>query len=207
MRTIAILDYDIGNVRSIFNAFRMLNTNPILTDKPEDILQADGVVLPGVGAFTTGINNLKSHQLVGVIQEYIRSGKPFLGICLGMQMLMDESDEFGQSKGLGLIPGRVEKLKINKLRLPHISWNEIQKPKNVNWENTIFKKIGEDDNFYFVHTFAAVPIHESSILSTTVYDGHSFCSAVFKDNLYGVQFHPEKSALVGLRILDNFTKL
>lgn len=207
MKTIAILDYDIGNIRSIFNAFKTLDTNPVVTDKPEVILQADGVVLPGVGAFPTGMDNLSARQLIDVIREYIRSGKPFLGICLGMQMLLEESDEFGQSKGLGLIEGRVEKLRVNKLRLPHISWNEIQRPEKVNWENTIFRNVGKDDNFYFVHTFAANPKHDENILSTTSYDGYSFCSAVYKDNIYGVQFHPEKSAVVGLRILENFTKL
>lgn len=207
MKTIAILDYDIGNVRSILNAFRTLNTNPIVTDKPEVIMQADGVVLPGVGAFATGMNNLKSHQLVDVIHQYIATGKPFLGICLGMQLLMEESDEFGVSQCLGLIQGRVEKLKVNHFRLPHISWNELRKPENISWENTIFRNVGKDDNFYFVHTFAANPKHDENILSTTVYDGYSFCSAVFKDNIYGVQFHPEKSAAAGLRILEDFTKL
>lgn len=207
MKTVVILDYGIGNVRSIYNAMKKVNANPVLTNKPELIRDADAVILPGVGAFAKGMENLKLHHLIEPIHEFTHSGKPFMGICLGMQMLLEESNEFGTTRGLGLIEGKVEQLKVNGLRLPHVSWNEIEVPSNHSWSNTILHDIRPASDMYFVHSFAAYPRNSKDVLSTTTYDAISYCSAVHKDNIYGVQFHPEKSAEYGLRILKNFVAL
>jgi len=206
---IVIIDYGIGNVKSIMNAFEKQNNKAILSRDREVILSADGLILPGVGAFSHGMNNLKKYDLVSVIKDYVKTGKPLLGICLGMQMLFEESEEFGNTKGIGLIKGKVIKLPIsnsNKLKLPHISWNEIQ-PKNIEWKDTILNDINVDSNMYFVHTFAGKPENENEILSVTTYHDVEFCSSVKKDNIYGCQFHPEKSAKIGLFIINNFINI
>ena len=180
-----------------------------MTREKDEILGCDGLVLPGVGAFAHGMNNLKKYQLVDLIHEFASSQKPLLGICLGMQILMEESEEFGTHQGLGLIRGKVVKLtklnpKINKL--PHISWNEIMS-KNINWSDTILEKTIVGSNMYFVHSFVAVPENDQNILSTTNYRDTQFCSAVKHGNIYGCQFHPEKSADEGLSIIKNFINL
>ena len=206
---IGIVDYDVGNVRSIKNAFGKHGISASLTRKKDEILGCDGRVLPGVGAFAHGMNNLKMYQLVDLIHEFASSQKPLLGICLGMQILMEESEEFGTHQGLGLIRGKVVKLtklnpKINKL--PHISWNEIMS-KNINWSDTILEKTIVGSNMYFVHSFVVVPENDQNILSTTNYRDTQFCSAVKHGNIYGCQFHPEKSADEGLSIIKNFINL
>ena len=207
--SIVILDYGIGNVKSILNAFEEEGEKAILSRDKDIILKSKGIVLPGVGAFSEGMNNLKKHGLVQIIKKYAETKKPLLGICLGMQMLLEESEEFGITKGVGLIKGRVIKIpveKSNKIKLPHISWNEI-KTKNIPWENTIFNEVEVNSNMYFVHTYVAKPDIEDEILSTTDYFGTEFCSALKKDNIYGCQFHPEKSAKDGLNVIKNFINI
>ena len=206
---IAIIDYGVGNVKSIRNAFENQKAEVILTRERETILEADGLVLPGVGAFSHGMDNLNKFGLVEIIKDFVKTGKPLLGICLGMQMLLEESEEFGNSKGIGLIKGKVVKLPIKQsiqCKLPHISWNEIQ-PKIVKWENTILDNIEDNSNMYFVHTFVAKPENEDEILSKTDYFNVEFCSSLKKDNIYGCQFHPEKSATHGLSIVKNFINI
>lgn len=206
---IVVIDYGIGNIKSIKNAFEALGVEVILSREKDAILNADGVVLPGVGAFSHGMNNLIEYGLDDIIREYVKTNKPLLGICLGMQMMMEESEEFGITKGLGLIKGRVIKIPVDqtkKIKLPHISWNEI-KDKSVDWEDTILEDVPRDSNMYFVHTFVAKPDHEDNILSVTEYANVEFCSSVKKDNIYGCQFHPEKSATKGLGIIKNFIKI
>jgi glutamine amidotransferase len=156
------------------------------------------------------MDNLINKGLVDVIHSYIRTGRPFLGVCLGMQMLMEESDEFGMTKGLGLIDGVVKKipLPISALeKLPHVSWNELIEPGKDRWQNTILASIAEKSDMYFVHSFAAIPSHPNDVLANCVYGEVNFCAAVHKDNIYGTQFHPEKSGMLGLSILENFIKL
>jgi len=206
---IVVIDYGLGNIKSIKNAFEALGVEVILSREKEAILNADGVVLPGVGAFSHGMNNLIEYGLDDIIREYVITDKPLLGICLGMQMMMEESEEFGITKGLGLIKGRVIKIPVHqtkKIKLPHISWNEI-KVKSVDWEDTILEDVPKDSNMYFVHTFIAKPYYKDNILSVTEYENVEFCSSVKKDNIYGCQFHPEKSASMGLGIIKNFIKI
>jgi glutamine amidotransferase len=206
---IALIDYDLGNVRSILSAFKNQGANIFLTNDKNKILESDGVILPGVGAFKYGMDSLKKYDLVDTINEYIQTGKPFMGICLGMQMLFDESEEFGNTLGLGLIPGRVIKFPkkdVNSEKLPHISWNELNS-KDKKWFGTILEDVNKGTDMYFVHSFVVQPEDENSILSSTNYLGYSFCSSVKKDNIYGCQFHPEKSGKAGLKIIKNFIRI
>jgi len=206
---LVVIDYDIGNVRSILNAFEKAGVIPILSRDRNEILNADGVILPGVGAFSHGMEKLHKYSLVEILKEYVKTDKPLLGICLGMQMLLDVSEEFGITKGIGLIQGKVIKLPIKDKKnekLPHVSWNEIE-PKNINWDNTILKNINPKSDMYFVHSYIAIPNDENHILSTTVYSDYEFCSSIKKDNIYGCQFHPEKSAKDGLKIIENFINI
>ena len=207
---IAILDYGIGNTRSISNALEALGEASLLTRDPEDILGAKGLIFPGVGAFSKGMENLHSFELIPVLHDYVATGKAFLGICLGMQMLFERSEEFGLTQGLGLIPGKVIKMPLNDeedLKLPHISWNSVLEPEPGKWENTILKGITTDEEAYFVHSFVGVPAETRHLLAVTNYGSRSFCSAVKSENIYGVQFHPEKSRNTGLNILRNLINL
>ncbi|WP_026803572.1 imidazole glycerol phosphate synthase subunit HisH [Aliarcobacter lanthieri] len=206
---IAIIDYEIGNVKSIINAFIKIGIEPILTNDREAILSSDGLILPGVGAFAHGMGNLKKYGLEKIIYEFVNTQKPFMGICLGMQMLMDESEEFGVTKGLGLIEGKVIKLPVQNPsyeKLPHVSWNEIS-TKNINWKNTILDDIEEYADMYFVHSYITSPKNDGNILATTEYSDYKFCSSIKKDNIYGCQFHPEKSGEKGLKIMQKFVNL
>jgi glutamine amidotransferase len=209
-KNVIILDYGLGNVKSIYNAFNKIGIQPILSSDKKIILNADSLILPGVGAFSKGIQNLKDNGLFETILDYVKKGKPLLGICLGMQMLMDESEEFGINQGLGLIKGRVVKLPTlidSKEKIPHVSWNEIYEPRTDFWKKTILDGIQDKSDLYFVHSFIAVPKDEKNILSRTNYSGIDFCSAVQYENIIGTQFHPEKSSLTGLKILSNFVNL
>ena len=207
MTTIAIVDYDVGNIRSIFSAFERVGVTPKLTRDRQKILGTDGLVLPGVGAYSHGMEKLKEHGLDAVIKDFAATGKPILGICLGMQLLLSESDEFGRTEGLGLIPGSVKQLCLLNPRvqkLPHISWNELRIPTNRSWDRTILEGIAPGEDMYFVHSFMAMPESESHVLSLTSYSDSQFCSSVKNGNIYGCQFHPEKSAGEGLKIVSNF---
>ncbi|MGH7826663.1 MAG: imidazole glycerol phosphate synthase subunit HisH [Candidatus Binatia bacterium] len=197
---IAIIDYGMGNLRSVQKAFERGGFEARVTRDTGQITSAAGVVLPGVGAFRACMENLGRFGLIEPIREAVRQKKPFLGICLGFQLLFSESEEFGLQKGLDLLPGRVVGLKPNGgLKIPHMGWNNIEKRK----ETPFLDGISSGDYVYFVHSFYVVP-KDSSLVATTTGYGGEFASSIATDHLFATQFHPEKSQEIGLRILSNF---
>jgi len=200
---IAIIDYDMGNVRSVSKALEKVGADSVVTRDPKVIDDASHVVLPGVGAFRDCMRNLEEYGLITPLLKSIEKGKPFLGICLGLQLLFEESDEFGLHKGLGVIKGRVEKFKdAPGLKVPHMGWNEVKKAK----ESPLLEGIKEGEFFYFVHSYYAVPSDRSVDLTTTGY-GVEFTSSIEAGNVMACQFHPEKSQKAGLRVLKNFSSI
>jgi len=199
---IAIVDYGMGNLRSVEKGFLKCGIDVVVTNKPEVIRNAQGVVLPGVGAFRDCMNELRRLDLIDVIVESIKDGKPYLGICLGLQVLFTESEEFGRCKGLDIFKGKVVRFETGTLKVPHMGWNGIKIKKN----NSLLSGIPDKSYFYFVHSYYVVP-EDSSIISTTTDYGREFTSMVWKDNVYAVQFHPEKSQTLGLHILRNFGEI
>ena len=205
---ITILDYGIGNITSIRRAFEKSNATVRITNDPALILSSSGLILPGVGAFSVAMKRLKDDGLIEVLHDYKNSEKPILGICLGMQMLFDGSYEFGEYEGLCFVPGFVKKIDVPEdTKLPNIGWNRLIKPKSMKWEKTILESIQEDSNFYFVHTYGAETSDSSDTLSYTNYSDTEFCSTVKRGNIYGCQYHPEKSGTEGLKIIKNFIML
>ena len=197
---ITIIDYGMGNLHSVQKAFEKVGADVrvSVSSKPEDIRKAGAIVLPGVGAFGDAMKNLSRRGLVDVIKEEVAAGKPFLGICLGLDLLFEESDEHGLHEGLGLLPGRVELLHTD-LKVPHIGWNSV----SVRKQSRLLEGIPDGSFFYFVHSYAVVPREEQDILCATGY-GCEFVSAVEHGNIAAVQFHPEKSSSLGLAMLRNF---
>ena len=204
---IVVIDYGMGNLRSVSKALETVGAKTRVTNRPEDIVSATAIVLPGVGAFSRGMENLKRDKLLPAILENIKKNKPFLGICLGLQLLFTESEEHGISKGLDIIKGHVKKFAPN-VKIPHMGWNQIRlktidyRPETIN----LFKDIPDNSYFYFDHSYYVEPEDKSTVVATTQY-GKDFVSAVNKDNIWGVQFHPEKSSDLGLKILKNFVEL
>jgi imidazole glycerol-phosphate synthase subunit HisH len=199
---IAIIDYGMGNLRSVQKGFERVGHEAVVTRDAKTILSASKVVLPGVGAFPDCMRNLKEYGLIDVVHESINSGKPFLGICLGLQLLFTESEEFGISKGLDFIKGRVIRFKgpeFNDLKIPHMGWNSI----SINRRAPALQDVPDDSFVYFVHSFHVVPEDKSVIATVTLY-GFEFVSSIWKDNVFAVQFHPEKSQTLGLSILKRF---
>jgi glutamine amidotransferase len=197
---IAIIDYGMGNLRSVQKGLEHVGFNAVVTRDVGEIHAARGVVLPGVGAFSACMENLGKFGLIEPIQEIVRRKKPFLGICLGLQLLFSESEEFGRQKGLALFAGKVVGFHaVEDLKVPHMGWNRIEKKK----ESLFLEGIASGDYVYFVHSFYVVP-DESSIVATTTDYGNSFVSSIATDRLFACQFHPEKSQELGLRILANF---
>lgn len=202
--TIAIIDYGMGNLRSVQKAFEHLGFEAAVTRSPHEILSASKIVLPGVGAFRDCMKSLEELDLISPVLRSIQSGKLFLGICLGMQLLFTESEEFGRHAGLNLIPGKVLRFQPNSpaLKVPHMGWNQIQAKK----ETPLFAHLPLTPSVYFVHSYYVVPENREVIATTTEY-GVSFTSSLQKENLFATQFHPEKSQTVGLQILKNFAGL
>ncbi len=202
MRPLAIVDYGMGNLRSVQKAFEHLGHAAEVTRDPERIAGAPGVVLPGVGAFGACMENLGRFGLVEPVRQAITSGRPFLGICLGMQLLFEESEEFGPVRGLGILPGRIVRFRRDPGRkVPHMGWNTIRMARRT----PHLDGIDDGAHVYFVHSYYPVPADPAVIATTTPY-GEEFASSVARDNVFACQFHPEKSQRIGLRLLDNFVR-
>ncbi|QWD00747.1 imidazole glycerol phosphate synthase subunit HisH [Polynucleobacter paneuropaeus] len=205
MKKIAILNYGLGNVRSVSNALRAIGSDAIVTRDKNEIIKAGGLIIPGVGAFPHGMSNLRELDLIETIYRFIDSGRPVLGICLGMQLLFDRGAEHQPTDGLELIPGSVERIPIKSIegRLPHIAWSKIQPSELA--RHTMFAGITDEEmRFYFVHSYAAVEVTPQYLAATVDYMGHHMTAAVKKNNIWGMQFHPEKSGSSGLKVLKNF---
>lgn len=207
---IVVIDYGLGNIRSVMRALAHENVEARLTADPKEILSATKVILPGVGAFADGMQGLKDRGLIDPVLSYIASGRPFLGICLGMQMLFESAEEFGHHLGLGVIPGVVSlipKSDINggPMKIPHMGWSPLLLPQGrESWSNGILEGIKESSSVYFVHSYAGMPTNQNDRLANTSYGGHLILAAIQRGNLFGCQFHPEKSGPVGLKIIRNF---
>jgi len=199
---IAIVDYKMGNLRSVQKSFEHAGVEDVVvTDDPALIEVADGIVLPGVGAFRDAAANLRDSGIDEVLRHRVGAGTPFLGICLGLQLLADIGYEDGEYKGLGLVPGTCEKLPAG-VKIPHIGWNTVEYPR----DSPLFEGIPESTAFYFVHSYRIVPRESDVIIGSTEY-GVRFACAVQSGNLFAVQFHPEKSSTEGLKLLANFGRL
>ncbi len=206
---IAIIDYGMGNLRSVQKGFERTGHKAVVTSDPKTILNAAKVVLPGVGAFPDCMRNLEQYGLIDVVRESISAGKPFLGICLGLQLLFTESEEFGISKGLDIIKGRVIRFKgpafdtpsseSGMLKVPHMGWNTI----SIKRHAPALRDLPDNSHVYFVHSFYVVPDDKGVVATTTPY-GIEFVSSVWRDNIFAVQFHPEKSQTLGLSMLKRF---
>jgi len=198
---IAIVDYGMGNLRSVQRAFEYVGAEAIVTAHRETIESASAVVLPGVGAFGKAMSNLEQEGLTDVIRQVIAQGRPFLGICLGLQLLFEDSEEMGQHKGLGILGGKVRRFEVN-LKVPQIGWNQI----HIQRASPLLEGVADGSYAYFVHSYYVVPADPDIVLATTDYE-IDYASIIGQDNAFGIQFHPEKSQSVGLRILRNFTAL
>lgn len=198
---IAIVDYGVGNLRSVQKALERVGAEAVVSGDPGTLAAAQGVVLPGVGAFGDGMAQLEARGLVQPVLRQVEAGKPLLGICLGMQLLFEESEEMGLHAGLALLPGRVVRFPEGDLKVPHIGWNQLQVR-----DNRLLAGIGDGSYAYFVHSYYVAAAEAEDVLATTEY-GLQFAAVVGRNRVWGAQFHPEKSQEVGLRLLQNFSQL
>lgn len=207
--TIVIIDYQLGNLFSVRQACLQLGHETEISNDPDKLRKADYAILPGVGAFSDAMDNLEKFGLADAIKEYVKDGKPLMGVCLGLQLLMTESEEFENKKGLDLIPGTVKKFKVEKdgdrfIKVPQIQWNTIREHHSGTWMDTPLKFCQPGDFMYFVHSYYAKPNNDEYVLADTTYGSHTYCSAVLKNNVFATQFHPEKSSLYGIRIYQEW---
>jgi glutamine amidotransferase len=208
MTSITIIDYGMGNLRSVQKAFEQVGCDAVVTADPAVAAQADKLVLPGVGAFRDCMRNLTDGGFVASIKAHVAAGKPFLGICLGLQLLFTESEEFGCHQGLGIIPGKVVRFPdgareaSETLKVPHMGWTRI----SIRRPAPLFRGVPDGSFVYFVHSYYVVPDDPAVIATETGY-GRPFCSSIWRDNVMATQFHPEKSQAVGLQMLKNFGEL
>jgi len=200
---ISVIDYGLGNIRSVAKALESAGALVLVTNKPEEISNSSGVVLPGVGAFGRGMENINKLGLLTHLVKEINTGKPFLGICLGFQLLFTESEEHGNTAGFDIVKGKVKKF-TGRMKIPHMGWNQA-KLKTQDAKYQMFAGIPDNPYFYFDHSYYVVP-DDNNIISTTTLYGEVFTSSVIKDTLWGVQFHPEKSGINGMQFLRSFLK-
>ena len=209
-KKVTILDYEMCNLFNVVRAFEVCGANITVTSNSHEALVAERLIVPGVGAFSHAMQELTNLGLADSIKLFAETGRPLLGICVGMQVLFQASEEFGEHLGLGLLGGQVlpipKKTKQgHNQRIPHIGWSHLQKPMNKNWRDTIFSDFeNESPAVYFVHSFAANPSRENTVLANCNYGGHNICAAVQENNIIGTQFHPELSGPKGLAIIENF---
>ncbi len=208
-----IIDYEICNMFSVKQACENVGFSASISSSAKEIQDADVVILPGVGAFGDAMNSLRRLQLIQPIKEVIASGKLFIGICLGLQLLMEESEEFGTHEGLRIIPGRVRKFREvsdpktgKSLKVPHMGWNQIKAAGN-NWTDTPLNGISDGEFFYFIHSYFIEPKTKDHVLASTEYGNQSFCSAIRSKNVYAFQFHPERSGAMGIQMYRNIKSL
>lgn len=214
---IVIIDIGVSNLFSVKRAFEVVGANVVISNSKQEILNASKLILPGVGAFKTGIGNLEKMDLVETISKFAGTGRSLLGICLGMQLLLTDSEENGLWKGLDLIKGNVKKMIMPKsseqgYKIPQIGWNCLKSNKNTfgsdeHWNSSILNNIGSEPYVYFVHSYCAYPENVKDCLAYTHYGFDHFCSVIQRENVMGCQFHPERSGSVGLKILKNFINL
>ena len=211
--SVVVVDYGLGNLFSVAGALKKIGATRVeITSDKESVRKADLLILPGVGAFGDGMENLQKRDLLGAINDFAASGRPMLGVCLGMQLLMSESNEFGHHTGLNLVAGTVRQLKgqgNGRFKVPQIGWNNLHPPINHSpntglWENTVLGGLNEGSFMYFLHSYVVEPDDEAVCLANTSYGGNSFCSVLKIGNVTGVQFHPERSGEEGLSIYRSF---
>ncbi len=211
-KKVVIIDFQLGNMFSVMHACEKLKLSAVISSSKEDILRADAMILPGVGAFQDAMENLKELDLIEPIKGGVKSGKPLFGICLGMQVLFEESEEFGINKGIGLIEGAIKRfpneINGNRLKVPQIGWNKVLMPSNgSNWMDSPLAVLKNGDYQYFVHSYYASPKKEEVKLSITNYDGFEYCSSIKKNNIFATQFHPEKSGEYGINIYKKWAQI
>ena len=196
---IAIVDYEAGNLRSVQKALALFGVEPIITSDPVRVRDADAIVVPGQGACDSAMKQMRNRGLADPIKEFIANGKPYFGMCMGLELLLDASDE-GSESCLGVVAGRTKKLPSGQ-KIPHMGWNEV----HFKIDHPMFEGVADNSHFYFVHSYYAAPANDDVVAATTTY-GVEFCSAAAWDNVVAVQFHPEKSGDVGLRVYRNFVE-
>ncbi|MFA4905580.1 MAG: imidazole glycerol phosphate synthase subunit HisH [Candidatus Margulisiibacteriota bacterium] len=210
---VSIIDYGMGNLFSVQKACEYVGLEANVTFDQKDILKSDAVILPGVGAFGDAMSNLNKLGLVLALKDLARSGKPFFGICLGMQLLMSESEEFGSHQGLNIFPGRVVRfperdLNGSKIKVPEVGWNEIRMADQVGaWDDSLLRGVASGEFMYFVHSFYVVPESKDAVLSVSTYEGIEYCSGISAGNVFACQYHPERSGQRGVHIYRNFAKM
>lgn len=210
---VAIIDYQMSNMFSVLSACKLLGLNAEITNDKNMILDARGAILPGVGSFKEAMTHLEKLGLVSTIHDFVSTEKPFMGICLGMQLLFTHSEEFGMTQGLDIIPGVVTKFHgdthgPDKLKVPQIGWNRIKinQARWNSWQHQPFEGVPDESYMYFVHSFFVTPHHSNAILTTTMYGETEYCSSVIHNNVFASQFHPEKSATEGIKMYRNFAQ-
>lgn len=204
-KRVAIIDYGVGNLRSLIRAFEYLGTNAFVSENAKEIENSDAIVLPGDGTFKAGMDGLKLRNLIETVKNFANSGKPLLGICLGAQILLSEGLEFGKRNGLAIIPGIVNTFpSATKEKIPHIGWNKLLLPNGGSWRNSILSNVKKGSTVYFIHSYIMEPRKKENILAQTAYGEITFTCLIQKGNVYGCQFHPEKSGKIGLQIINNF---
>jgi imidazole glycerol-phosphate synthase subunit HisH len=206
-KNVVIIDYQLGNLFSVKQACDIVGISAIISSDKNDILSADALILPGVGAFIEAMNNLIKLELDIVIKQKVKNGTPIFGICLGLQLLFTKSEEFGSGNGLDLISGTIKRFPENfedrLIKVPHIAWNTIYKS-GQDWELTALKDVSNNEFMYFIHSYFVQPEYDSVVLSLTNYDGIEFCSSIQYNNIFATQFHPEKSSDKGVSIYKNW---